>query len=117
VDRGKSYDYVIVGGGSAGCTMAARLGEIAEARILLIEAGPPDVSPHPLSRAFVRAAQQAGLRHDDDFNGTEQEGAGLYQVTQRDGRHDQRQSTRETRILMGRAVASASRMPGLLPFP
>ena len=189
------YDFVIVGGGSAGCVMAARLSEIEEARILLIEAGPPDrdpdihrpvcfykmtsgpltwgyetapskqrdghqmllpqarvlgggssinamvftrgnpkdydewaseegcdgwafddvlpyfrraednnrladdyhgtggplgasdqVSPHPLSQAFVRAAQQAGLAHNADFNGATQEGAGLYQVTQRRGR-------------------------------
>ncbi|MDH3661366.1 MAG: GMC family oxidoreductase N-terminal domain-containing protein [Alphaproteobacteria bacterium] len=189
------YDYVIVGGGSAGCTMAARLGEVADARILLIEAGPPDdnpdihrpvcfykmttgpltwgyetapsaqrdghvmplaqarvlgggssinamvftrgnpkdydewasdegcngwafkdvlpyfrraednnrlandyhgtggplgasdqISPHRLSRAFVRAAQQAGLAYNPDFNGAVQEGSGLYQVTQRRAR-------------------------------
>ncbi len=189
------YDYVIVGGGSAGCVMAARLGEIEGARLLLIEAGPPDrnpdihrpaafykmttgpltwgyetapspqrdrhvmalpqarvlgggssinamvftrgnprdydewaseescdgwafedvlpyfrraednnrladdyhgtggplaasdqISPHPLSRAFVRAAQEAGMPHNADFNGAEQAGAGLYQVTQRRGR-------------------------------
>jgi len=189
------YDYIIVGGGSAGCVMAARLGEIEDAKILLIEAGPEDnnpdihrpvsfykmtsgpltwgyetapspqrgghvmplaqarvlgggssinamvftrgnprdydawaneercdgwafddvlpyfrraednnrladayhgtggplaasdqISPHPLSRAFVRAAQQAGLPHNADFNGAVQEGAGIYQVTQRGGR-------------------------------
>ncbi len=189
------YDYVIVGGGSAGCVMAARLGEVAEARILLIEAGPPDnnpdihrpvafykmtsgpltwgyetapsaqrdghvmplaqarvlgggssinamvftrgnpkdydewaeeencdgwafkdvlpyfrraednnrladdyhgtggplgasdlISPHPLSRAFVLAAQEAGLPPNADFNGAIQEGAGIYQVTQRDAK-------------------------------
>ncbi|MGI9434631.1 MAG: GMC family oxidoreductase [Geminicoccaceae bacterium] len=189
------YDYVIVGGGSAGCAMAARLGEIEGARLLVIEAGPPDndrnirlpvcfykmttgnltwgyetapspqrdghvmplpqarvlgggssinamvfmrgnpadydewvseegcegwsfqdvlpyfrrcednnrlaneyhgtggplgasdqISPHPLSRAFVRAAQQSGLRYNPDFNGAEQEGCGIYQVTQRHAR-------------------------------
>lgn len=189
------HDYIVVGGGSAGCALAARLGEIEDARILLIEAGPPDrnpdihrpvsfykmtsgpltwgyktapssqrnghvmalpqarvlgggssinamvftrgnprdydewasdegcagwafkdvlpyfrraednnrladdyhgtggpigasdqISPHPLSRAFVRAAQEAGLAYNPDFNGAVQEGAGIYQVTQRDGR-------------------------------
>jgi len=40
---------------------------------------------NPLSRAFIEAGQQAGLRHNPDFNGPEQEGVGLYQVTQRDG--------------------------------
>lgn len=33
------YDYVIVGGGSAGCTLAARLSEEAAASVCLIEAG------------------------------------------------------------------------------
>ena len=39
------YDYVIVGGGSAGCALAARLADGApQCTIALIEAGPPDDS-------------------------------------------------------------------------
>ena len=41
--------------------------------------------PNPLTLAFVEAAQQAGLRKNDDFNDGEQEGVGLHQVTQKDG--------------------------------
>jgi choline dehydrogenase len=191
----KDSDFVIVGGGSAGCVLAARLSEIAEARVLLLEAGPSDrnpnihvpaatyrmfggpltwgyhtaplrqvgdrrlifpqsrvlgggssinamvytrgnpadydawaaeegcagwswqevlpyfrraednerfanafhgsngplavsdqISPHPLTKVFLRAAQQAGLPFNPDFNGARQEGCGLYQVTQRAGR-------------------------------
>ena len=44
------------------------------------------VSPHYLTKAFVRAAQQAGLPYNPDFNGARQEGCGIYQVTQRRAR-------------------------------
>jgi choline dehydrogenase-like flavoprotein len=188
------HDYVIVGGGSAGCVLAARLSELPDVKVLLLEAGPRDtdryihlpvgfykmtagpltwgysaasaalggrsmpfaqarvlgggssinamvftrghaldydawaeeegctgwayedvlpyfrraednerfsnrwhgtggplgvadpISPHAMSRAFVRAAQEAGLPFNPDFNGERQEGCGLYQVTQRGGR-------------------------------
>ncbi|MBD2432183.1 MULTISPECIES: GMC family oxidoreductase [Fischerella] len=41
---------------------------------------------NPLSRAFVKAVQQAGLPLNQDFNGAKQEGFGFYQVTQKDGK-------------------------------
>lgn len=42
----QGYDYVIVGGGSSGCVLAARLSENPDVRVLLIEAGGKD--NHPL---------------------------------------------------------------------
>lgn len=40
---------------------------------------------HPLNSAFVRAAQQAGIAYNHDFNGAAQLGVGYFQVTQENG--------------------------------
>ncbi len=68
------FDYIIVGAGSAGCAVAARLSEDATCRVLLLEAGAADEDeriflPHrawelwttPLDWGYVTVPQPAAL--------------------------------------------------------
>ena len=59
------FDYVIVGGGSAGCVLAARLAEDPGTRVLLLEAGP---SPDDVDEIHVPAAYNRLFRTKYDWN-------------------------------------------------
>jgi choline dehydrogenase len=59
------FDYVIVGGGSAGCVVAARLAEDPGTRVLLLEAG-PDASA--IEEVRIPAAYSRLFRSQYDWN-------------------------------------------------
>jgi choline dehydrogenase len=58
------YDYVIVGAGSAGCVLAARLSEDPDVTVCLIEAGPADTADN----VHIPAAFGKLLRTDLDWD-------------------------------------------------
>jgi choline dehydrogenase-like flavoprotein len=43
----------------------------------------PITDPSPINEVFLAAAQSRGHQRNDDFNGSSQEGVGLYEVTQK----------------------------------
>ena len=80
---------------------------------------------HPLSEAWVESAVAIGFKPTDDFNGAEQEGAGLYQVTCKKGRRwsvaqaylqpaiDRENLTVRTGALVSRVVVEGDRAVGV----
>lgn len=69
----KVYDYVIIGGGTAGLVLAARLTEDPSTSVLVIESGPANLNDNLLLRLASFAAQFGQEKYDWFFRTVPQE--------------------------------------------
>ncbi|XP_029174503.1 glucose dehydrogenase [FAD, quinone]-like [Nylanderia fulva] len=62
---GDVYDFVVIGAGTAGATIAARLSEIRQAKVLLIEAGPNEnlIMDIPLAVHFLQLSNDINWKY------------------------------------------------------
>lgn len=70
----KTYDYIIVGAGSAGCVMANRLSHDPSVSVLLIESGPEHSSPLISMPRGIGKLLAAGNPHVWDYQASRGEG-------------------------------------------
>lgn len=76
------YDFIVVGGGTAGLTVASRLSENNKVQVLVIEAGPDNSNDPLVLTPGLMAAQYGQPEYDWNFTSTPQVSCVTFKRTQ-----------------------------------
>lgn len=79
-----SYDFVIIGGGTAGLVVAARLTEVESISVLVLEAG-GDLADDPRAKIPIFYAALLGSEHDWSFRSEPQVSIKFVDIYLREG--------------------------------
>jgi choline dehydrogenase len=74
----QKFDYIVIGAGSAGCVLAARLSEDASVRVALVEAGGRDDAPE--ITVPIALPQLFKTQYDWDFASEPEPGLGMRRI-------------------------------------
>ncbi|KAH9906200.1 hypothetical protein F4778DRAFT_636217 [Xylariomycetidae sp. FL2044] len=85
-DLDTPFDYIVVGGGTAGLTVASRLTEDAENRVLVVEAGPDNTQDALVLTPGLVTAQYGIDKYDWNFNSSPQPALHDRRISQPRGR-------------------------------
>ena len=66
----QEYDFIVLGGGTAGCCIAGRLAENPNLSILVVEAGPGNPLSEPRISTPARAFELRNSEYDWDYKAT-----------------------------------------------
>ncbi|KAL0881202.1 hypothetical protein ABMA27_002307 [Loxostege sticticalis] len=85
VTDGQSFDFVVVGGGTAGCVLANRLTEVANWTVLLMEAGddPPVFTENPMLSVLVLPSLPDWNHHsvDDGYSSQARQSKSVHHIS------------------------------------
>lgn len=106
-----AVDYIVVGGGTAGLTVASRLSEDPDVRVLVIEAGGDHSDDPVVTTPGLLTAQYGNEEYDWNFLSTPQVRVPAFRTAAAEGQQPPRKSSMAAKSASPAAAGWAARRP------